>query len=178
MIVGSGNDRPTPRIVLDILGVNPTVDPEALPFESLGEGDKQLNYGKVYSGLYEIQGRSVPYIVVVKVGAPTERQRPGNRGKRDSQMLLMRFLSRVHFNHPMNKLELEMYHQLKNVIGVNPSFYEYCLMVDADTETHPDALNRMISSMIHDSKVYLLFLFIFLNLLLDYGTLWGNVDFE
>lgn len=153
MIIGSGNDRPTPRIVLDILGVDPNIDPEPLSFESLGEGDAVHNMGKVYSGLYEIQGRSVPFIVVVKVGKPTERQRPGNRGKRDSQMLLMRFLNRVHFNAAMSPLELELYHQLRNVIGVNPSFYEYILMVDADTEVFPEALNRMISSMMHDSKI-------------------------
>ena len=33
----------------------------------------------------------------------------------------------------MNPLELEIYHQIKNVIGVNPTFYEYLFMVDADT---------------------------------------------
>ncbi|KAJ3056155.1 hypothetical protein HK097_007879 [Rhizophlyctis rosea] len=153
MIIGGGNDRPTPRIVLDILGVDPNYDPEPLSFQSLGEGDKQHNMGKVYSGLYEIQGRQVPYIVVVKVGKPSERSRPGNRGKRDSQMVLMRFLNRVHFNSGMNPLELELYHHMKNIIGVNPSFYEYILMVDADTEVHPLSLNRMISSMIHDSKI-------------------------
>lgn len=43
MIVGSGNDRPTPRIVLDILGVE-NLDPDPLLFKSLGEGSKQLNY--------------------------------------------------------------------------------------------------------------------------------------
>lgn len=53
MIVGSGNDRPTPRIVLDILGADPNLDPEPLSFQSLGEGAKQHNMGKVYSGLYE-----------------------------------------------------------------------------------------------------------------------------
>jgi chitin synthase len=153
MIIGSGNDRPTPRIVLDILGVDPNLDPEPLSFESLGDGDNIHNMGKVYSGLYEIQGRSVPFIVVVKVGKPSERQRPGNRGKRDSQMVLMRFLNRVHFNSAMSPMELEIYHQLRNVIGVNPSFYEYALMVDADTEVYPSALNRMISVMIHDSKI-------------------------
>ncbi|KAJ3039984.1 hypothetical protein HDV00_011539 [Rhizophlyctis rosea] len=153
MIIGGGNDRPTPRIVLDILGVDPNYDPEPLSFQSLGEGDRQHNMGKVYSGLYEIQGRSVPYIVVVKVGKPSERSRPGNRGKRDSQMVLMRFLNRVHFNSGMNPLELELYHHMKNIIGVNPSFYEYILMVDADTEVHSYSLNRMISAMIHDSKI-------------------------
>lgn len=108
--------------------------------------------GKVYSGLHEFAGHIVPYIVskyafhipslgivtyclslqvIVKVGKPSERSRPGNRGKRDSQMLLMRFLNRVHFDAPMAPLELEMYHQIKNVIGVNPSFYEvsYLLLV-------------------------------------------------
>ena len=54
---------------------------------SLGEGAKQHNMGKGYSGLYECAGHVVPYLVVVKVGKPTERSRPGNRGKRDSQML-------------------------------------------------------------------------------------------
>ena len=95
MIVGSGNDRPTPRIVLDILGADPNLDPEPLSFLSLGEGSKQHNMGKVYSGLYECSGHVVPYLVVVKIGRPTERSRPGNRGKRDSQMLLMRFLNNV-----------------------------------------------------------------------------------
>ena len=94
-IVGSGNDRPTPRIVLDILGADPNLDPEPLSFLSLGEGAKQHNMGKVYSGLYECSGHVVPYLVVVKVGKPTERSRPGNRGKRDSQMMVMHFLNKV-----------------------------------------------------------------------------------
>ncbi|KII91880.1 glycosyltransferase family 2 protein [Plicaturopsis crispa FD-325 SS-3] len=153
MIVGSGNDRPTPRIVLDILGADPNLDPEPLSFLSLGDGAKQHNMGKVYSGLYEVAGHVVPYLVVVKVGKPTERSRPGNRGKRDSQMLLMHFLNKVHFNSPMNPLELEMYHQIKNVIGVNPTFYEYLFMVDADTTVAPLSANRLISAMIHDKKL-------------------------
>lgn len=43
MIVGSGNDRPTPRIVLDILGADPSIDPEPLSFLSVGEGNKQVS---------------------------------------------------------------------------------------------------------------------------------------
>ncbi|KAI7848488.1 chitin synthase-domain-containing protein [Circinella umbellata] len=153
MIVGGGNDRPTPRIVLDILGVDPHVDPEPLSFLSLGEGAKQHNMAKVYSGLYEVRGHVVPYIVVVKVGKPSERQKPGNRGKRDSQLILMRFLNKVHFMTPMTPMELEIFHQIKNVIGVNPSFYEFVLMVDADTEVEKDGLNRMVSVFVHDAKI-------------------------
>ncbi|KAG1474303.1 hypothetical protein G6F56_000440 [Rhizopus delemar] len=153
MIVGSGNDRSTPRIVLDILGVDPNLHPEPMSFLSLGEGKKQHNMGKVYSGLYECSGHVVPFVVVVKVGTTEERQKPGNRGKRDSQMVLMRFLNKVHFDSPMTPLELEIHHQLKNVIGVNPNFYEFVLMVDADTEVLPYSLNRMVSCFVHDSKI-------------------------
>ncbi|KAF8119292.1 chitin synthase-domain-containing protein [Boletus edulis] len=152
-IVGSGNDRPTPRIVLDILGVDSNLDPEPLSFVSLGKGARQHNMGKVYSGLYECAGHVVPYLVIVKVGKPMERSRPGNRGKRDSQMVMMHFLNKVHFNLPMNPLELEIYYQIKNVIGVNPTFYEYLFTIDADTTVGPYSLNWLISAMVHDKKV-------------------------
>lgn len=80
-IIGSGNDRPTWRIVLDILGVDPSIDPPKLSYLALGEGNKQQNMAKVYTGLYDFQGHLVPYIVVVKVGKDSETRRPGNRGK-------------------------------------------------------------------------------------------------
>lgn len=155
MIVGGGNDRPTPKIVLDILGVDPKMDPPALPFHSVGESSEQLNYGKIYSGLYEYEGNVVPYIVVVKVGKESEQSKtkPGNRGKRDSQVLLMSFLNRVHHRSPMNPLELEMFHQINNIIGVDPELYEYLLMIDADTSVREDSLNRLVAACANDAKI-------------------------
>lgn len=155
MIVGGGNDRPTPKIVLDILGVDPKMDPPALPFMSVGQGSEQLNYGKVYSGLYEYEGNVVPYVVVVKVGKESEqsKSKPGNRGKRDSQVLLMNFLNRVHHRAPMSPLELEMFHQINNIIGVDPELYEYCFMVDADTSVAEDSLNRLVAACAADAKI-------------------------
>ncbi|KAH7903425.1 chitin synthase-domain-containing protein [Hygrophoropsis aurantiaca] len=105
-----------------------------LSFLSLGESAKQHNMGKVYPGLYECAGHVVPYLVVVKVGKPTELSRPGNHSKRDSQMVIMRFLNK-----------LEIYHQIKNIIGVNPT-YEYLFTVDADTTVEPLSVNRLISA--------------------------------
>jgi chitin synthase len=155
IIVGAGNDRPTPKIVLDILGVDPKVDPPALPFKSVGAGSEQLNYGKVYSGLYEYEGNVVPYLVIVKVGKETEqtKAKPGNRGKRDSQILLMSFLNRVHHRSPMNPLELEMFHQINNVIGVDPELYDYMRMDDADTCVREDSLNRLVAKCANDAKI-------------------------
>lgn len=155
VIVGAGNDRPTPKIVLDILGVDPKVDPPALPFKSVGTGSEQLNYGKVYSGLYEYEGNVVPYLVIVKVGKESEqtKTKPGNRGKRDSQILLMSFLNRVHHRAPMSPLELEMFHQINNIIGVDPELYEYLMMVDADTNVREDSLNRLVAACANNAKI-------------------------
>ena len=46
-------------------------------------------------------------------------------------MVIMRFLNRVHYNLPMSPLELEMHHQIRNIIGVNPTFYEFLFQIDA-----------------------------------------------
>ncbi|KAJ4317802.1 hypothetical protein N0V84_007164 [Fusarium piperis] len=153
--VGQGNDRPTSKLVLEVLGSDPKLDPPARAFKSIGSGSDQLNYAKVYSGLYECEGNIVPYIVIVKVGKESEqtRPKPGNRGKRDSQMLLMSFLNRVYHDSPMNPLELDMFHHINDVIGVDPRLYEFLLMVDADTAVHEDALNHLVASCANNTKI-------------------------
>lgn len=153
MIVGQGNDRPTPRIVLDLFGVDEKIDPPKLPYLAIGEAENRLNYGQVYSGLYENEGNIVPYIVVVKCGRDSEHSKPGNRGKRDSQIMIMNFLNRVHYRKLMNPLELEIFHQLNNVVGVDPELYEFLFMVDADTSVSSDALTRLMAACTNDSKV-------------------------
>ncbi|KAJ2648618.1 hypothetical protein IWW40_003804 [Coemansia sp. RSA 1250] len=152
-IVGSGNDRPTPRIVLDILGVDPEYDPPGRDYLAIAEGSRRHNIGKVYSGLYEFEGHVVPFMVVVKVGTPDEANRSGNRGKRDSQILLMSFFNKVHFDLPMTPLELEMFHQMRHIIGIDPHNFEYILQVDADTEVMPDSLSRLIAACSSDQRI-------------------------
>ena len=141
------------ELLLQVLGWNEETIPEPQMFQSLGEGYQQLNQAQVYSGLYEVEGRYTPYIVVVKIGNERETHKAGNRGKRDSQMIILQFLSRVQFRTPMNPLELELYHSIQNVIGFKPEYFEYILWVDADTEIYTDAINRMVSCMINDSSV-------------------------
>jgi chitin synthase len=148
-ITGMGNEKPTPALVLDILG-NHGHPPPVRSYVSLGEGMKQLNMGKVYSGVYQIQGQSVPYIVVVKVGDVTETSKPGNRGKRDSQLILMQYLSRAHAQQEMNPLELELHYHFIYKLGVDPRNYEFLLWVDSDTEIFPDSLSRYVSYMTTD----------------------------
>ncbi|ORY75768.1 chitin synthase-domain-containing protein [Protomyces lactucae-debilis] len=154
ILVGQGNKKPTCEIVLDILGVDQAkIDPPALAYESVSEGTKVYNRAKTYAGLYEHEGHVVPYLVLVKVGNEKETHRPGNRGKRDSQIMLMRFLNRFHEEKPMTPFEIEMAYQMSQVIGVSPGLYEYVLMLDADTKLAPDSLNVLISAFQADAKL-------------------------
>jgi chitin synthase len=68
-------------------------------------------------------------------------------------MILMRFLNRIHYNMPMTPMELEMHHQIRNIIGVQPTFYEYCLQIDADTVVAPDSATRMVSAFMQDTRL-------------------------
>ena len=63
----------------------------------------------------------------------------------------MRFLNRVHYNLPMAPLELEMHHQIRNIIGVNPTFYEFCLQIDADTVVAQDSATRFVAAFLADT---------------------------
>jgi chitin synthase len=65
----------------------------------------------------------------------------------------MRFLNRVHYNLAMSPLELEMYHQIRNIIGVNPTFYEFLLQIDADTVVAADSATRMVSAFLDDTRL-------------------------
>ena len=46
-----------------------------------------------------------------------------------------------------------MHHQIRNIIGVNPTFYEFMLQIDADTVVAPDSATRMVSSFLHDTRL-------------------------
>lgn len=53
----------------------------------------------------------------------------------------------------MNPMELEIFHHINNVIGVDPELYEYLFMVDADTSVRDDSLNRLVAACARDSRI-------------------------
>ncbi|OMH84907.1 Chitin synthase 8 [Zancudomyces culisetae] len=152
-IVGSGNEKSTPKIVLDLLGVDPEMEPPSRDAIAVAEGSMMHNRGKVYSGLYDYEGHLVPFVVVVKVGNRHEKNKPGNRGKRDSQILLMRFLNKVYFELPMTPLELELNHHMTHIIGIPPQYFEYLLQVDADTVVGPESMSRLVAHCVADNNI-------------------------
>ncbi|BFZ61984.1 Chitin synthase, class 3 [Saitoella coloradoensis] len=165
LIKGSGNDMTTPDICLAMMkdfAVQPE-EVEAHSYVAIANGEKRHNMAKVYAGFYDYDDSTVdsskqqrvPMILVVKCGTPAEATagKPGNRGKRDSQVVLMSFLQKVMFDERMTELEYEMFNGIWKVTGISPDLYEIVLMVDADTKVFPDSLTHMVSTMVRDPEV-------------------------
>ncbi|KAM0248076.1 hypothetical protein ACHAP5_003657 [Fusarium lateritium] len=166
IIKGHGETVSTPDVCLGMLKDH-SIPPDMVePFSyvAVASGSKRHNMAKIYCGFYDYGKSSripadrqqrVPMMVVVKCGTPDEatKSKPGNRGKRDSQIILMSFLQKVMFDERMTELEYEMFNGLWKVTGISPDYYEIILMVDADTKVFPDSLTHMISAMVKDPEI-------------------------
>ncbi|KAL1920811.1 uncharacterized protein VTP21DRAFT_11446 [Calcarisporiella thermophila] len=155
-ITGHGNDKSTPDICIDMMELDPTFhDPKPQSYIAVAQGSKQHNMAKVYAGHFCHKGHRVPMITVVKWGTPEEqgKAKPGNRGKRDSQLILMNFFSRVTYNDRMTSLDYDLFTKIHHLMGVTPDFFEIVLMVDADTKVYPDSLRLLINCMINDNLI-------------------------
>lgn len=166
LIKGKGEEMSTPDIVLGMMRDFSIPPEEVQPYSyvAVATGSKRHNMAKIYAGFYDYGETSivppekqqrVPMMVVVKCGTPEEASlpKPGNRGKRDSQIILMSFLQKVMFDERMTELEYEMFNGLWNITGIPPDFYEMLLMVDADTKVFPDSLTHMVSAMVKDPEI-------------------------
>lgn len=166
MIKGKGENLTTPEIALSMMGDHAILPDEVQTFSyvAVASGSKRHNMAKVYSGFYDYgedsvipteKQQRVPMMVVVKCGTEDEakKSKPGNRGKRDSQIILMSFLQKVMFDERMTELEFEMFNGLWRITGISPDFYEIVLMVDADTKVFPDSITHMVSAMVKDPEV-------------------------
>ncbi|KKA27462.1 hypothetical protein TD95_005192 [Thielaviopsis punctulata] len=165
-IRGKGEKYSTPEIVLGMMKdfIVPVDEVQAYSYVAVASGSKRHNMAKVYCGFYDYgtdslippeKQQRVPIVTIVKCGTPSEQTKPkaGNRGKRDSQIILMSFLQKVMFDERMTELEYEMFNGLWRVTGISPDYYEIMLMVDADTKVFPDSLTHMVSAMVKDPDI-------------------------
>lgn len=171
LITGNGNNMSTPDTLISMLEIDQqfAYPPQPFSYVSIADGSKRHNMAQVYAGRYRVDDHVVPTILVVKCGTPEEMEerKPGNRGKRDSQILLMQFLNKVMFDERMTPLEFDMFTKMTAVsssqyqsvpldtidVKITPDQYELVLMVDADTRVHADALTPMSYTMACDPKI-------------------------
>ncbi|KAI9268334.1 chitin synthase-domain-containing protein [Phascolomyces articulosus] len=153
MITGAGESRSTPDIIIDMMDLDPTMrEPKSSSYVAIADGERQLNMAKVYAGHY----RGVPCVAVIKCGTEEEANKPkaGNRGKRDSQLIIMQFFQRVLFNDRLSELDYEIFWKMTWLMrGVTPDKFELVLMVDADTKVLPDAITYMVAAMANDITI-------------------------
>ena len=166
LIKGHGESVSTPDIVMSMMKDHslPPDMVEAFSYVAVSSGSKRHNMAKIHCGFYDYGAKSaipterqqrVPMMAIIKCGTPDEakKAKPGNRGKRDSQIILMSFLQKVMFDERMTELEYEMFNGLWKVTGISPDYYEIMLMVDADTKVFPDSLTHMVSAMVKDPDI-------------------------
>lgn len=157
IVTGEGESKSTPDILIDMLDIDKKIDdpPREQQYLSIGMGSLQIGHAQVYMGTYSTKKSSIRTILIVKCGNTTEKKssKPGNRGKRDSQIILMRFLQKVTLNDPMTPLEYDIFTKIHHLMGVTPDAFETILAVDADTIVYPDSLLLMNTVMESDSRV-------------------------
>ncbi|KAJ2848522.1 ATP-dependent RNA helicase [Coemansia brasiliensis] len=128
----------------------------ALPYMAVGEGARAFNAAEVAAGTYRSSnGTVVPCIVVVKVGTQHERAREpkaGNRGKRDSQLIILQWLHSVLMNDRLTPLEAALCQAALQACA-GPDQFEYLLMVDADTAVDAECVPRLVAAMERDPGI-------------------------
>lgn len=153
MIKGSDNDKTTPEILLDLIEVDESLPIEPKKYIALAKGSKRLNRAKVYPGWYTTPTSKTNIILIIKCGNENETSKAGNRGKRDSQVILMSFFYKLLYEERMNELDFDIYDKMKLCTPYDPKSYELVLMVDADTIVFPDAVRQFVKIFEDDPKV-------------------------
>ena len=157
IITGSGNDRSTPEICSSLMELDPAFDSDPTPqsYLAVAAGSKQHNRAKVYAGYFRWKNRRVPTVLIVKCGNEEEHEKPkaGNRGKRDSQLILMNFFSRVTYNDRMTPLDYELFRKIQHLMQVTPDKFEIVLMVDADTKVYPSSVRLLMNCLNNDPLI-------------------------
>lgn len=178
VITGKGNDKSTAEITLNIFGrslVEENNDTEEYMYPCTHEIQPR-NKARVFSGWHTLKDNNIPdkvhklpYIVVVKTGLRDEAtsNRRGNRGKRDSQLILLNLLSKTYYAKSICPLENRLFRTFDDLnisyltqnshrpIELSINNYEYLLSVDADTAIDKHAINQMVYRM-KDKMIYAL----------------------
>ncbi|RHZ86499.1 hypothetical protein Glove_50g106 [Diversispora epigaea] len=131
-------------------------EPKPANYLSIGSGTKRHNMAKVYTGYYLYEDHQIPTILIIKCGTPSEiksSSKPGNRGKRDSQLILMNLLSKAFLNESMNELEFELFEKFRLMTGITIDKYEFVCMIDADTIITSNSINELVKCMKNDPTI-------------------------
>ncbi|CAG8521283.1 34133_t:CDS:2, partial [Gigaspora margarita] len=154
-ITGSKEIESTPDILKSLIVPLDNTVPNPASYLAIGQGAKRHNMAQVYSGHYHYENRRIPTILIIKCGTPVERNlhKAGNRGKRDTQLILMNLLKHAFHNTGMCELEFEIFEKIRKLTGVTVDQYQFVTMVDADTIVEEKSLTRLAECINQDPSI-------------------------
>jgi hypothetical protein len=101
--------------------------------------------------------QGVPYVTVVKVSREDEYEqnnpKPGNRGKRDSQLLVYNFFQYFNCRQLWNPLFEDIKFQTRFCLNIGASEAMYVLAIDCDTEVDKTGILYLVPQLQHDPKL-------------------------
>jgi hypothetical protein len=153
IITGRGEYFNTPATLARLLGFSlDSKRDQAYSYKSIGEVVE--NRASVYSGIHERDGKLLKYVVVVKRGTPAEKEssKPGNRGKRDSQLIALGLFNRVHHDRKRSELDKALIEAFDS-LGVPVKEIEFMLAIDADTRISVPSICHMVYKMHRKPRV-------------------------
>lgn len=135
--------------ILEIIAV-PNSNPPPFPYESISNSeDLRVNTAKIHTSSFN----EFPVIFIEKCGNSGETKRQGNRGKRDSQIILMSFLQKILSNDRLSPMEYDLFTKIYWLMGVSADIFDLLLMVDSDTLIDCRAITYMVRAMASDPMV-------------------------
>jgi cellulose synthase/poly-beta-1,6-N-acetylglucosamine synthase-like glycosyltransferase len=156
VITGKDETKSCPETLGSLLGFDFDPSDVSYPYNSLGANT--TNYASIYSGVYtsdKSPDKKLKYIVIVKQGGPEERltNRPGNRGKRDSQILLFGILNRLQYGRKRTDLDEKFTATLDSLGLCLHGDIEYLMAIDADTRVSDTSLKFLMHKLEHDKSI-------------------------
>mmetsp|Transcript_12488 Transcript_12488/g.20572 ORF Transcript_12488/g.20572 Transcript_12488/m.20572 type:complete len:1101 (-) Transcript_12488:1600-4902(-) len=154
VVTGAGQDMSTPEHLAEILGFE--MDPgndEEYDYDSIGL--LTSNRARVYHGYYEVEDKCLKYLVVVKSGLPMEQAgsaKPGNRGKRDSQLIIMGYYNRIHYGRELTELDSAIQRAMVD-LNLQADMVRFLMAIDADTRVDTMSITHMVYGMDKKEKV-------------------------
>jgi chitin synthase len=155
LVTGNGEDMSTPEHLANILGFDiDEFEDDTFEYDCIGVTHTK-NRARVYHGILQKGHKFLKYIVVVKCGLPAEATtsaKPGNRGKRDSQLVIMGYYNRIHYGRELTELDSAIQRAMVD-LNLQADMVRFLMAIDADTRVDTMSITHMVYGMDKKEKV-------------------------
>ncbi|KAH7414558.1 chitin synthase-domain-containing protein [Phaeosphaeria sp. MPI-PUGE-AT-0046c] len=155
-LVAAEGEKPTYQILLEDIfdhkeDLELGIDGLAHEYLSFAEGGSSANKAHCATGFY----RGVPYVVVIKTGRDDEQMsaKPGNRGKRDSQLLAYNFFHYVNYRRFWNPFFENLEFKMRTSLNMDARDAMYMLAIDCDTAVDKTGISYLIHQLQKSPKL-------------------------